>query len=183
MKKKKMAMITAVVANSKGEIFELDGYAAVGMAGFSHTPLSKNQTIQIPYGSELMMLPDRNPRVYNISTGEIETLYENPYAPGKPVFPVAVFNSPGYVITHTSAYEENKHAGPLPLFSYAAAGWYRNQIVTTAICIDKEKRQDLRLMKLGKNSSRYQKYADKNARQSTSCPFGKLCIGLRMPCR
>jgi pyruvate-formate lyase-activating enzyme len=150
MKKKKKALVAAVVANSQGEIFELEGYVAVGMAGFSQTPISTNQTIQIPYGSEFMMLPDRHPRVYNILRGEIETLYENPYTPGEPVFPVAVFNSPGYVITHTSAYEENKNAGPLPLFSYAAAGWYRDRMVTTAICIDKEKRQDLRLMKLEK---------------------------------
>jgi pyruvate-formate lyase-activating enzyme len=147
MKKKKMRVITAVAANSQGEIFELDGYAAVGMAGFLQTQIFKNQVISIPHGSEFMMLPDRYPRVYNISRSRIETLYENPYAPGEPIYPVAVFNSPGYVITYTSAYIEKKEARPLPLFSYAAAGWYRNNMVTTAICIDKEKRQDLRLMK------------------------------------
>jgi pyruvate-formate lyase-activating enzyme len=147
MKKKKMALISAVVANSHGEIFELDGYAAVGMAGLSQTPIFKNQTIRIPYGSEFMMLPDRYPRVYNISRNRIETLYENPYAPGELVYPVAVFNSPGYTVTYTSAYIEKKEAAPLPLFSYAAVGWDRNHMVTTAICIDKEKRQDLRLMK------------------------------------
>jgi pyruvate-formate lyase-activating enzyme len=150
MKKRKKLRVAAVVANSQGEIFELDGYAAVGMAGFSQTTISEQQTIQIPYGSEFMMLPDRHPRVYNILRDRIETLYENPYIPGEPVFPVAVFNSPGYVVTKTSAYEENKNAGPLPLFSYAAAGWYHNRMVTTAICIDKEKRQDLRFMKLEK---------------------------------
>jgi pyruvate-formate lyase-activating enzyme len=150
MKKRKKFKVAAVVANSQGEIFELDGYAAVGMAGFSQTPISEKQTIQIPYGSEFMMLPDRHPRVYSIQRERIETLYENPYSPGEPVFPVAVFNSPGYVITKTSAYEENKNAGPLPLFSYAAAGWYHDSMVTTAICIDREKRQDLRLMKLEK---------------------------------
>ncbi|MCU0615397.1 MAG: radical SAM protein, partial [Desulfobacterales bacterium] len=65
MKKKTNPTVAAVVANSKGEIFELDGYAAVGMAGFSQSPIFANQTIQIPYGSEFMMLPDRHPRVYN----------------------------------------------------------------------------------------------------------------------
>jgi pyruvate-formate lyase-activating enzyme len=150
MKKRKKFRVAAVVANSQGEIFELDEYAAVGMAGVSQTPISEKQTIRIPYGSEFMMLPDRHPRVYNIQKERIETLYENPYTPGESVFPVAVFNSPGYVITHTSAYEENKNAGPLPLFSYAAAGCYHDRMVTTAICIDREKRQDLRLMKLEK---------------------------------
>ncbi len=150
MNKRKKAEVAAVVANSKGDIFELDGYTAVGMTGLFQTPISASQTIPIPYGSEFMLLPDRHPRVYNVSKGVIETLFENPHNPGEPLFPVAVFNSPGYVITHTSAYEENKKAGPLPLFSYAAAGWYCNHMVTTAICIDIEKRQDLRLMKPAK---------------------------------
>ena len=36
--------ITALVANQAGEIFELNGYAAVGMAGQSLDPLSVEQT-------------------------------------------------------------------------------------------------------------------------------------------
>ena len=150
MKTSKKPVVAPLVANSRGEIFELDGYAALGMEGFYETRIYSEQTIPIPYGSELMMLPDRHPRVYNMLRGKFETLYENPYSPDEPLFPVAVFNSPGYVITHTSAYEEDNDAGPLPLFSYAAAGWHRGRMVTTAICIDKEKRQDLRLMKLEK---------------------------------
>ena len=47
--------------------------------------------------------------------------------PGEPVFPVAVFNSPGYVITHVSAFRERSRARMLPLFSYGAAGWHRGR--------------------------------------------------------
>ena len=88
-------LLTALVANQAGEIFELDGYAAIGMAGPLLEPLSDTQTCKLPYGSELMYLPDRKPVLLNIETGKFETLRENPYVPGEIIFPVAAFNSPG----------------------------------------------------------------------------------------
>ena len=144
---KKTSLITAVVANSKGEIFELDGYGAVGMAGSVLEPLTTEGTIHIPFGSELMFLPDRKPILYNTDSKKIEALTENPFVPGENIFPVAAFNSPGYVTSYISAYAEEKNAGYLPLFSYGAAGWNKGKFRSTAILVDKEKRQDLRHMK------------------------------------
>ena len=139
--------ITALVANRAGEIFELEGYAAVGMAAQTLQPLSVGKTLNMPYGSELMRLPDRYPVVFNLESQKIETLRENPYAPGEPVFPVAAFNSPGYVITYISAYRETRSARCLPLFSYGAVGWYRGNFRTAVLQVDAEPRQDLRQMK------------------------------------
>ena len=68
MDKKTNRPITAVVANQKGEIFELEGYAAAGMAGFSLAPLKVKETVNMPYGSELMYLPNRKPVLFNIKT-------------------------------------------------------------------------------------------------------------------
>jgi hypothetical protein len=59
--KKRISLINAVVSNKEGKIFELDGYAAVGMEGPSLVPLKLNETIHMPFGSELMFLPDRKP--------------------------------------------------------------------------------------------------------------------------
>ena len=143
----KNALLTALVANQGGEIFELDGYAAVGMADEHIEPLSVADTRNLPYGSELMFLPDRRPIVLNRLTGKLETLTENPYAPGQPLFPVAAFNSPGYVVSSISGYRENKNASPLPLFSYGAVGWRRGKFRSAVIRVDAERRQDLRLMK------------------------------------
>ena len=112
----KTHLLTALAANQAGEIFELDGYAAVGMAGARLEPLSREQTCNMPHGSELMYLPDRKPVLLNIKTGLLEMLRENPYAPGKKIFPVAAFNSPGYVLTRVSAYRETKTAQPCPYF-------------------------------------------------------------------
>lgn len=113
------------MANHKDEIFDLEGYAAVGMAGSSFVPLSTDNTIEMPYGGELMLLPDKWPVLYNIEKGRFETLHENPFEPGRPIFPVAAFNSPGYVIFYISAYQENESAEYLPLFSYGAAGRFQ----------------------------------------------------------
>jgi pyruvate-formate lyase-activating enzyme len=142
----KTHLLTALVANQAGEIFELDGYAAVGMAGPLMEPLSKEQTCRMPYGSELMYLPDRKPVLLNINTGLLEMLRENPYAPGEKIFPVAAFNSPGYVLTRVSAYRESKLAQILPLFSYGAVGWHNKSFRSAVVQVDPEPRQDLRRM-------------------------------------
>jgi pyruvate-formate lyase-activating enzyme len=140
-------IITAVVASAEGEIFELEGYGAVSMAGPTLAPLTEDSTIKLPHGSELMLLPDRSPVLWSLARKRHEVVAENPYAPGEVLFPVAAFNSPGYVITGVSAYEEKPEAGFLPLFSYGAVGWYNNGFRAAALQVDLERRQDLRLMK------------------------------------
>jgi len=139
--------VTAVVANSVGEIFELEDYAAVGMAGNTHVALLLDHTRNTPFGSELMYLPDRRPILFNLRKNRFETLKENPYAPGEALFPVAVFNSPGYLNLYLGAYSELKKAQTLPLFSYGAVGWHRGKFRSAVLCVDRGKRQDLRLMK------------------------------------
>jgi pyruvate-formate lyase-activating enzyme len=146
-KANKNQLVTALVANATGEIFEIEGYAAVGMAGSALVPLRIDNTLDMPYGGELMFLPDRRPIVYNIQEKKIQTLFENPYVPGESILPVAAFNSPGYVISYTSAYKEDADAGYLPLFSYGAVGWHAGNFRSAIIRVDKERRQDLRLMK------------------------------------
>jgi pyruvate-formate lyase-activating enzyme len=144
--KAKEFLLTALVANGGGEIFELDGYAAVGMAGPLFSPLTVDQTRNLPFGSELMYLPDRKPVLFNINTGKLETLRENPYEPGEVIFPVAAFNSPGYVISRISAYRETGKSQTLPLFSYGAVGWHEKGFRSAVVLVDPEPRQDLRRM-------------------------------------
>jgi len=139
--------ITALVADSGGNIFELEGYASCGMAAETRVPLTRRLTQPIPHGSELMFLTDRLPILYNIAAEKFETLAENPFRPGERIFPVAAFNSPGYVITYVAAYAEAHKTIPLPLFSYGAVGWLRDGFRTAALLVDREKRQDLRRMK------------------------------------
>ena len=59
-------LLQAVVANEAGEIFELDGYAAVGRSGEQFALLTADTTMDLPHGSELMRLPGRHPVVYDL---------------------------------------------------------------------------------------------------------------------
>jgi pyruvate-formate lyase-activating enzyme len=138
--------LTAVVANEKGEIFDLDGFAAVGADGPMQSAMTTGETIDMPHGSELMFLPDRIPVVMDLETGQVRALDRNPYSPEERIFPVAAFNSPGVVLTRTCAYEERPRAGILPLFAYGAVGWHRNGFRSAAMVVDTEPRQDLRRM-------------------------------------
>jgi pyruvate-formate lyase-activating enzyme len=137
---------SAVVANERGEIFDLEGFFAVGADGPQQMPLNTSNTIEMPHGSELMFLPDRIPFVMDPETGRIRTLDRNPYDPKERIFPVAVFNSPGVVLSHTCSYTEHTHARILPLFSYGAVGWHPEGFRSAAIVVDTEPRQDLRQM-------------------------------------
>ena len=139
-------LLTAVVADAAGRIFDLPGYAAAGMAGAHFEPLTRAATIGLPFGSELMYLPDRVPILLNLASGGLEALAENPHAPGEPIYPVAVFNSPGYVITHVIAFRERPAARLLPLFSYGAVGWHGGRFRSAALRVEWEPRQDLRRM-------------------------------------
>ncbi|UCF90797.1 MAG: radical SAM protein [Desulfobacterales bacterium] len=182
--KKQDNLIAALVANPAGEIFELEGYAAVGMAGGTQVPLTTRETRPMPFGGELMFLPERRPILLNLATGRLETLEVNPYAPGEALFPVAAFNSPGYVIAYVTAYREKKRAGQLPLFAYGAVGWHRGKFRTAVIQVDPERRQDLRLMppedvaagmarmRRRMPSNRLRAHLEKCAREY-GCPAGK----------
>ncbi len=146
MSKKPNRFVTALVADKEGSFFDLEGYAAVGMAGSKLFPLLEKETVNMPFGSENLYLPHRRPILYNTQTEGFEMLTENPYSPGEPIYPVAAFNAPGYTITLVSAYAEEPEAEPLPLFSYGAVGWFRGRCRVAAIRADRERRQDARLM-------------------------------------
>ena len=108
--------------------------------------LTRKQTLDMPHGSELMMLPDRKPIVYNPATKGFQIFETNPYQLDEKIFPVAVFNSPGYVNRHFSAYDDSGISDPLPLFSYGAVGFGKNNFRSAALLVDSEPRQDLRQM-------------------------------------
>ncbi len=152
---------TAVVAAENGTIFELEGYGAVGMSGERLTILTRADTIEMPHGSELMMLPGRNPIVFNVGTDRFEALEFNPYAPGERIYPVGVFNSPGHLNLHVCAYEDEVSQGVLPLFSYGAVGFGRSGFRSAALCVDTEPRQDLRLMPRGKIAAGVKRFQKK----------------------
>ncbi len=143
----KQETLTALAAEENGEIFELEGYAALGMSQGQYQILTSDNTVAMPHGSELMLLPGRIPVVYDLVRKEPVLLSRSPYDPRQRIYPVAVFNSPGYVNRYCCAYDtQNASHVPLPLFSYGAVGFGQNGFFSSAIQVDKEPRQDLRCM-------------------------------------
>ncbi len=172
------------MAAENGDIFELEGYGAVGMSGNTPAVLKKEKTIPMPHGSELMMLPKRKPVVYNIVLDKFEIIEHNPFNQKEKIFPVAVFNSPGYVNQHFCAYDDKGIKNFLPLFSYGATGFGKNSFRSSAIIVDSEPRQDLRQMPhkgIVKGTDRMQKkYPDNRLMRHLEtcaleygCPAGK----------
>ncbi len=161
-------ILTAVVAAENGEIFDLEGYGAAGMSGVTPFVLKKEETVPMPHGSELMLLPHRRPLVYNLVKDEFEILEKNPFAKDEKIFPVAVFNSPGFVNRHFCAYDDEGIKDPLPLFSYGAVGYAKDGFRSSAILVDAEPRQDLRLMPQ-KKSSTASRRCKKNTPITGSC--------------
>lgn len=134
------------MAKENGDIFELEGYGAAGMSNNQPCILKKEETLVMPRGGELMMLPDRKPIVFNILNNQFQVIEKNPYHPDETIYPVAVFNSPGFVNRFYCAYSDEPSNDFLPLFSYGAVGFGRNNFRSAAILVDKEPRQDLRQM-------------------------------------
>lgn len=161
-----------VVSDRKGRIFNLPGFEPAGMKAGHFFRLVKREFIKLPQGSELFMLPDRRPVGYDSDSGRFIMLED--------FFSVAVFPSPGYDITYSSAYKEVKKSSMLPLFSYGAACFYKGDFYIAALRVDRELRQDLRFMDMrlaGKNMKEYRKIFPSNrlVRHLEGCAFTYGC--------
>ncbi len=142
----KNRFLAALVANRQGQIFELPGFVALGADGTKIERLTLSNTRPLEYGAELMLLPQRQVLAYNLRTRKIEKLVRNPYDRQEAIFPVAAFNPPGLMVTHTCAHLKPAAAQPLPLFSYGAVGWHKDGFRSAVTVVDTEPRQDLRRM-------------------------------------
>lgn len=130
-----------VFADSNGNIMDFPGLAMVGRSGDYFLPVSESDTIPLPKGAQLYVLPDRHPIGLDRETGEIVTLSENPYDGSYPVFAVATFLPAAHTQTYIAAWEHSSCAAELPLFAYTALGW-NDGFVTTTMRTDPSIRQD-----------------------------------------
>ena len=106
-------MLTAVVADEHGNIFELDGYAAAGMSGNDFFILTKSDTCCMPHGSELMLLPDRAPIVFNLFTDRFETLETNPFQPDQRIFPIT-YNAARVMVNKADLVRKSEYVWEVP---------------------------------------------------------------------
>ncbi|MFH1245166.1 MAG: radical SAM protein, partial [Candidatus Omnitrophota bacterium] len=115
-----------LISDLKGRIYNIESMRAAGMKGGCFFPLSAEELIKLPSGSELFRLPQRAPVGYTRETGSLDVLSANPLTKKKePCFAVAAFISPGFTAAFNTAYRELPKAKCLPLFSYAACTFYK----------------------------------------------------------
>jgi wyosine [tRNA(Phe)-imidazoG37] synthetase (radical SAM superfamily) len=125
-----------VYADADGNIFEDERYLAVGRSGYNVYPLTAEDFIELPTGSDLFTLPGRRPYGLNVATGEMDIRED--------VQAVASLNAPAYTQLYMAAFgTEEENAPTLPLFCYTVVGWLDGKFWTTAVRIDPDERQDL----------------------------------------
>jgi pyruvate-formate lyase-activating enzyme len=135
------SMPDLIVADAEGNIMDFPGLAMMGRSGDYLLPVSADETIPLPPGSHLYVIPGRHPIGMDRESGEIIILTENPYDGTSPIHAVAVFLPAAHTQTCLAAWERSGCAPGLPLFPYAAVGW-SDGFVTTAFRTDASNRQD-----------------------------------------
>ncbi|MFH1854207.1 MAG: radical SAM protein [Candidatus Omnitrophota bacterium] len=146
-----------LVSNKTGRIRDFPILEASGMKAGHFFRLHPSELIKLPQGSELFMLPDRFAVGYDSASKRFVTV--------DGYFAVSAFMSPGYAVTYNSAYTEIGHPEILPLFSYGAVALYKGEFYVASVRVDRELRQDLRLMDIRlvrNNVKSYRKLFPKN---------------------
>ena len=122
-------------ADQDGNIFDLPGLGLVGSAGGGWEPVSRQDCIPLPEGSELFLLPGRLP-VGLGEGGRFEVLRNEPGTAQRSVTAVAAFMAPAHTALFNVAYEMTSSAPNLPLFAYTAVGFYKGEFVVPARRVD-----------------------------------------------
>jgi len=146
---RKKEILQLVVADKHGKICAVDYLQATGMKSGTFFKLAKKDLIELPFGSELFIMPQRSSVGYDYQSKGFVAIDRNPYSKKEePCFAVSAFISPGYTVTYNASYIENSDSKILPLFSYAAVCFYRDKFYVAATRVDKSTRQDLRFMSI-----------------------------------
>ena len=121
-------------SDKKGNIQVHPHLLMSGRTGRDAVAPSLDEFIELPAGSELMMLPGRKAVGFDKKTGEAK-ICEEGYA-------VAAFMAPAHTMFYMAAFEKEKNAETLPLYAYAAVGYFAGKYYVPAVRIDKDERQD-----------------------------------------
>ncbi len=154
------------------------------MAGMAHNQYQKPalaDLIELPQGSELFTLPNRVPIGTDPNSDEPLLFAEDPENPGKKIQAVAAFMAPAHTAIYSAAYQSEKEAPLLPLFAYAAVGWYDGKFWVAGFRSDEEIRQDYRQFKQSKINRRTNHALQSNRENRLIQHLGKCCLTYHCP--
>ncbi|HWI55151.1 MAG TPA: radical SAM protein [Desulfobacteria bacterium] len=125
-------MFQLLYADEKGRMYEHAGYQAVGRTGNIFTELEDADTVVLPEGAGLVLIPGGIP-VGVSKQGNFGIVDKGP--DNARIFAVGALLPQGYTRTMVPAYRRADES-PLPLFGYAAVGWKNGEIRVAAIQTD-----------------------------------------------
>jgi hypothetical protein len=128
--------LALLAADPAGRIVDLPGLAALARDGDRLVGLDAAPCIPLPEGSELFLLPGREPLGADARTGRPTTV--------SGASAVAAFLAPAHTQFLGPSYRALPGAPRLPLFAYTAVGWSRGRAWVPATRVDPDRRQDLR---------------------------------------
>jgi len=118
-------LITALIANDAGEIFDVPGVEGVGRIGDKFFKLKPEDLIKLPDSADLMFLPER--QAIGFKRGEFIPLKGRA---------VSAILPQGYTRTHLPAFKKNSNAQILPLYGYTAVVLYKDELHAAALYTD-----------------------------------------------
>jgi len=122
--------------DDSGELFEHPFYRMAIFDGVEVRVPNQDELVPLPPGSDVFLLPGREPYGMNPETGGPEVLAG--------AIATAGFASPSYLRLLHPAYRTTEGAPQLPLYAYAPLGVRRGRLYTTAVRVDGSRRQDPR---------------------------------------
>ena len=137
-----MTAAKLVFADESGQIFDHPCLEMAGASAGTWVRVEGSALIPLPPGSELFVLPGRLPVGYDPRRRRLEAVEANPYTPRGRVQAVAAFMAPAYTQILGAAYQSERNAPVLPLFSYTAVGWKDGGFQVAGVRVDPLPRQD-----------------------------------------
>ncbi len=125
---------TLVFADASGQVLDAPGVVAACRSGRRMARIDADDLIPLPPGSELYLLPERNPVGFHGRRGRAEVLDDYQA--------VAAFLPSGYSVFALAAYERQPQAPLLPLFCYAAVCWFRGEFRVSATRVESDVKHD-----------------------------------------
>ncbi|MDP6946560.1 MAG: radical SAM protein, partial [Myxococcota bacterium] len=109
--------------DAEGQIYDHPDLEMVGWDGECWRPVSPDEVIPVPEGSDLFTLPARRPAGLDREADEV-VVWDEPE-----VFAASVFLAPAYLRLLLPAYEALEDAPGLPLYAYSALGVLDGELV------------------------------------------------------
>ncbi|RKY35187.1 MAG: radical SAM protein [Candidatus Omnitrophota bacterium] len=124
-------------ADKKGKVFVHPYLRMLVSDGEKFRLPKREELITLPRGSSIFYLPGRLPVGFNSESKSLEVIssYKN-----REVFAVSSFLIPAYLRLYHPAYVL-KEKKVLPLWAYSPLGYYRGKYFTTALRVDRRRRQ------------------------------------------